>query len=702
MANADSEARKKDGNSPGRALIRLTIPAAYAALLLKGVFQGADGGGNATIVAIAALAVFAAYLAWRFYSMLSSRSDEREGKGLGGLAGIEMGFLALLVLATLPQFLPVLTPWWAAVHGVLVVGLAFAVRLPEVLIFPLCAVLLGAATGDGWNEQWLIALAQLEALALVAGGLFSMNRAKILRLHKAMQRVKLEAEHLQARADPSADGGTPKGDLTCLNETLYAYLVEVKKNADAYSAVLAVRSTQGHLYVRELVSDSHNVLEEAGLDLTGNAFRWILKNKKPLRIARLSDAATALGYYAGNVAVKSFVGVPVMSGEEVEGVLAVDSLKEHAFPDDKLTILNVASHQVMTLLSQIRQLEQVKREARDFKCLHEFSKQVGSCQTEDDLLALALHVVDQRLQPDFSVVVLVNEAGEASIERVGNAKWDELKGQTFTPAEGLVGWALDSGQYLFYDHERPSARRPVFAEKVKCPDFPTLLIHPFSGQEERLGALVIGISASMALDSGAIAFCDILCHQFSLGILQIRAMEKLRDMASVDVLTGLKNRRFFFDAAHEELKRARRYEQPLSVLLFDVDHFKKINDVFGHPAGDEVLRRVGELLGGHAREIDVVARYGGEEFVMLLPNTDEEGAYVVAERVRKVFASLQVMWEKRPILVRVSGGAATLEDSGETMERLLERVDQALYSAKETGRNKVVKYSDIKEYMSWK
>jgi diguanylate cyclase (GGDEF)-like protein len=70
--------------------------------------------------------------------------------------------------------------------------------------------------------------------------------------------------------------------------------------------------------------------------------------------------------------------------------------------------------------------------------------------------------------------------------------------------------------------------------------------------------------------------------------------------------------------------------------------------------------------------------------------------------VRKVFASLQVMWEKRPILVRVSGGAATLEDSGETMERLLERVDQALYSAKETGRNKVVKYSDIKEYMSWK
>jgi len=157
-----------------------------------------------------------------------------------------------------------------------------------------------------------------------------------------------------------------------------------------------------------------------------------------------------------------------------------------------------------------------------------------------------------------------------------------------------------------------------------------------------------------------------------------------------DHLTGVANRRAFFEAAELELTRNRRTPRPTALILFDADHFKQINDRHGHPAGDHVLCQLGAALSKTFRQVDVVARVGGEEFAVLLPSSTLAGAKAVAERLRELVAGQPVMWEDVPVSITVSAGIAAV-DAGEhiDLDTLIKRADRALYAAKANGRNRV-------------
>ncbi len=159
----------------------------------------------------------------------------------------------------------------------------------------------------------------------------------------------------------------------------------------------------------------------------------------------------------------------------------------------------------------------------------------------------------------------------------------------------------------------------------------------------------------------------------------------LAEQSATDALTGLKNRRAFAERLAAEAERSGRYGAPLSLLLLDVDDFKGYNDRFGHPAGDEVLRRVAALLLGATRRADLVARYGGEEFAVLLPDTVLEGALLLAERCRRAVAAAD--WPRRGVTVSV--GVAVLSHGGTGGDGLVAAADQALYRAKRGGRDRV-------------
>jgi diguanylate cyclase (GGDEF)-like protein len=157
----------------------------------------------------------------------------------------------------------------------------------------------------------------------------------------------------------------------------------------------------------------------------------------------------------------------------------------------------------------------------------------------------------------------------------------------------------------------------------------------------------------------------------------------LEILAATDGLTRLKNRRAFQEKLSEEVKRASRSCTPLSLILLDVDHFKRFNDAFGHPAGDGVLCCVARLLETNVRSTDFVARYGGEEFAILLPDTDRGGAVQLAERVRRGVAGGE--WRDRGVTVSVGVATTSLPDG--TGEALVEGADIALYCSKNNGRN---------------
>lgn len=170
----------------------------------------------------------------------------------------------------------------------------------------------------------------------------------------------------------------------------------------------------------------------------------------------------------------------------------------------------------------------------------------------------------------------------------------------------------------------------------------------------------------------------------------------LRDLAIKDGLTGLLNRREFNRQLQAEIERSHRYSQDCSLLMMDIDYFKKLNDTYGHQGGDEALKTVASLLQKEVRPVDRVARYGGEEFAVILPQTSSEGAEAVAERLRHAIATHTIaVSEEQKINVTVSIGCATCPDNANSSESLISAADVALYTAKNSGRNRVVNFTTL-------
>jgi len=171
-----------------------------------------------------------------------------------------------------------------------------------------------------------------------------------------------------------------------------------------------------------------------------------------------------------------------------------------------------------------------------------------------------------------------------------------------------------------------------------------------------------------------------------------QAKERLRQLAITDGLTGLYNHRYFKEHLEQELYRAGRHHSEVSVVMIDIDHFKKFNDSYGHPAGDDLLRGIARLLRENIRKIDIAARYGGEEFCLVLAETNKNSARVVAEKMRKLVEShhFENPSSRENGLVTISLGVATFPNDANTMGDLIAIADKRLYNAKQWGRNQVV------------
>jgi two-component system cell cycle response regulator len=228
----------------------------------------------------------------------------------------------------------------------------------------------------------------------------------------------------------------------------------------------------------------------------------------------------------------------------------------------------------------------------------------------------------------------------------------------------------------------------------------SVLAIPFALDRRRAGVFFLRTErGERSLSADDADFAEVVIRAAVAAIRRAQALEstradnrRLEELATTDALTRLMNRRALLDRLSVEVDRARRFKQQLSLLMVDLDHFKAVNDQYGHLVGDDMLRQMGTLLAGAVRTIDVVARYGGEEFVLILPETSIEGAAVFGERLREKVDEhpFDLAAAERSLHLTCSVGVATFPSPRvASTEDLFARADEALYRAKSGGRNQV-------------
>lgn len=306
-----------------------------------------------------------------------------------------------------------------------------------------------------------------------------------------------------------------------------------------------------------------------------------------------------------------------------------------------------------------------------------------SCVSKDEVFAAALGFGPKIFPTSRGAVALLN--AERKLAEVAGS-WLDCR-LPLTSFEPTACWALRTGHphlVLAGDATAPCAH----AHGIKN----TYLCIPILAQGEALGILHFQSTDEGPVEAEAeLSLKTTFAGQVGLSIANIRLREALRNQSIKDPLTGLYNRRYLTEMLDREIRRAVRAEQPLGILMLDLDHFKKFNDTYGHDAGDTVLREAASFLTRSIRVEDIVCRFGGEEFVVILPTADLNSAHARAERIRSKLRELTVMHQGQSLgMITVSVGVANLPLHGTSAKEVLEAADAALYRAKREGRDRVV------------
>jgi diguanylate cyclase (GGDEF)-like protein len=270
---------------------------------------------------------------------------------------------------------------------------------------------------------------------------------------------------------------------------------------------------------------------------------------------------------------------------------------------------------------------------------------------------------------------------DAGLEQHGKQAWLEFLLASVTKLAG--------GPVEGYTEERLFQIAPE--SKLPAPSSQTAILLPLKVSGSSFGCLAIAKDSDLRLGKDQVTSLNAAVNHLSLALRNAMLFREVKTKADHDGLTRIHNRQSFDERLADELKRHQRYGHQLSLLLFDLDHFKSVNDVYGHQAGDMVLKDIGAILYESCRDTDFAARYGGEEFVVILPHTSEDQSWVLAERLRRKIEHRVFQYADKTFQVTASIGVATMTPGSlDKHDDLVRQADKALYLAKANGRNMVI------------
>jgi len=429
--------------------------------------------------------------------------------------------------------------------------------------------------------------------------------------------------------------------------------------------------------------------EESGgiIPSDGGVIYLCIREKKPLILSDISEKKLEVGYLKKDK-ISSLVAVPVMDGNFPLGVITADSARFHAFSSADSDILQMFSKQLMRILQRERIYPQIYRSHTTLKVLHEESSKLLS-SLNMDVIAQSLTDGAYRIAPS-EIVFFIAKGQEFEILHHKGLLPREKKISSFKST--LLDMIVKNKE-PFYLSDVRHYRSPIMP--FKTDNVGSVFVLPLLYEKELLGILALLSEKINALSPYQTELLEVLGNQASTSIANARFHAEIERLAITDGLTGLFNHRHFQERLSLEFSRINRFSEPLSILIIDIDHFKQVNDTYGHPVGDVVLKGVADKIRGTIRNIDISARYGGEELAAILIGTDERGAMNMAERLRKAVMNKTFSEEKSTFNVTISIGISTYTKGIKRKEELIEKADKALYQAKRSGRNRSILWNEI-------
>ena len=340
-----------------------------------------------------------------------------------------------------------------------------------------------------------------------------------------------------------------------------------------------------------------------------------------------------------------------------------------------------------------RVLQKLDRAKVEQGKLYRAVERLNEARTEAQVIEAGVSQAREFTAFHFAAVTLLRKNGEHEICAVSGDRAEELVGRTFRDSSGLVGMVVENRHALPYRGQCDAGVQVLFTKELAAPRLPSILVLPLLMHRDVLGTLVLGSNEPGGFGADVRLILQVLSRHISVSLANARMVKRLEELATTDGLTGLLNKRALTEMAKQKLRSAQRFKKPLSVLVCDLDHFKRVNDTYGHDVGDRVIVGFADVLRRTKRETDHVGRFGGEEFVVVCEQTDPDGAELLARRVRQELAATTFVTQDGPLRVTCSVGVATYPEGGADWEELFKSTDEALYASKRGGRDRVTSWS---------
>lgn len=490
--------------------------------------------------------------------------------------------------------------------------------------------------------------------------------------------------------------------------------VEAEVDACLYEAMIALKQLlpqiytacvffpsrrQGFLELKTFVSESSGVIPMANIGEGHGLVSLLLKNETSRILEGDVPSGRTLYYYQDDPSVRSVAAVPIIVRQRRRGCILVDSRQANAFDQKTITVLKSMAIVLGTLAFKSYVNLENYTQKEQLRSLYHYQRKFFHTMSVKDIYSHVADYIKGALPYDRLLILAqdVNNKGKGRVALADGVDQDFFINLGFSMEEkGLLQLAFTKRIVIMrsFNPDEPVIR--INDQEKPNYKFRSLLAVPVIAEQDQVD-MVIAVE-SLKHRSYSELHQDLLTSVanaagFALG--RTRAYEEKQELASRDGLTGLVNHRTFHDKLRVEKLRSDRMGHCLGIVMLDIDHFKAINDTYGHPAGDAILRNLSILLQKEIRlEVDVVARYGGEEFIIMLLDSHGEGLAETAERIRRTVELREFdIGRMEPLHITVSVGTYLLRPDFRDTKKALAYADEALYKAKATGRNKVVGYT---------